>query len=509
MSEPETPAEQVGGQNQPISEADTDDQYQDPEMGELEVRDTTGFSESMLAPPTPRDIQYSTEPIQRYDQARIESVVREALENCLSPMLTEISSRNKPNANPGYLQDTNHHFSRFGDNRYEDGNRWDKTPQRRGYQRGEDDFYSREVPRFYTNEDTYWNGHARQNDRTGRTSIRNQNWEYQTSPSRGPSGQRRGYMGPNFSPRYANMGYPNSPRLNDQHKTYQDYSMSSYREDCSVKVRPFISKESDWFTYKTHFEAIASQACWSEKTKCLKLMGALQGNLTGITAGMQYPFRYDQLVARLDAVHGISNDKEDALMKLGSCRKFPDESVPMYGERVRQLVERAFPNYGPNDKDEQGLRVFLNGLPTKHDMRLNMKLKGFRSLREAVSYGSRLDHIITSEKGFDKRTVNFQSVVHNDREVNEGCEENSGDLSDIISKVCKQVISETSSEFGAENPKEGKTKFVKKTPENSPCHICSQLGHWANECPSRSDKSGQRPKSIKPGQSQNEQKGLN
>ena len=99
----ETPAEQVGGQNQPISEADTDDQYQDPEMGELEVRDTTGFSESMLAPPTPIDIQHSTESIQRYDQARIESVVREALENCLSPMLTEISSRNKPNANAGYL----------------------------------------------------------------------------------------------------------------------------------------------------------------------------------------------------------------------------------------------------------------------------------------------------------------------------------------------------------------------------------------------------------------------
>ena len=88
MSEPETPAEQVGGQNQHISEADTGDQYQDPEMGELEVRDITGFSENMLAPPTPRDIKHSAERIQRYYQARIESVVREALEGTFRTQTT-------------------------------------------------------------------------------------------------------------------------------------------------------------------------------------------------------------------------------------------------------------------------------------------------------------------------------------------------------------------------------------------------------------------------------------
>ena len=61
-------------------------------------------------------------------------------------------------------------------------------------------------------------------------------------------------------------------------------------------------------------------------------MGALQGNLTEITAGMPHPFKYDQLVTRLDAVHGASNDKEDVLMKISNCRKSPNESVPMFGE---------------------------------------------------------------------------------------------------------------------------------------------------------------------------------
>ena len=87
-------------------------------------------------------------------------------------------------------------------------------------------------------------------------------------------------------------------------------------------------------------------------------MAALQGSLTGITAGMKHPFRHEHLVARLDAVHGISNDREDALIKLGNCRNGQDESIPMFGERARQLVERAYPNYNAQDKDEQSLRVF-------------------------------------------------------------------------------------------------------------------------------------------------------
>ena len=53
MSEPRNPADQVGDHSQPVSEADTDDEYQMPEMGELEVRDTTGFSERLLGSPKP------------------------------------------------------------------------------------------------------------------------------------------------------------------------------------------------------------------------------------------------------------------------------------------------------------------------------------------------------------------------------------------------------------------------------------------------------------------------
>ena len=57
-------------------------------------------------------------------------------------------------------------------------------------------------------------------------------------------------------------------------------------------MRPFSDRETDWFTYKNLFEAIASRAGWSEKTMCVKLMSALQGSLAGITAGLQHPIGY-------------------------------------------------------------------------------------------------------------------------------------------------------------------------------------------------------------------------
>ena len=281
-----------------------------------------------------------------------------------------------------------------------------------------------------------------------------------------------------------------SPRR--ERSGYQYEQAPRYQEDLSVKVRPFSDRETDWFTYKNHFEAIASHAGWSEKTRCVKLMSALQGSLAGITAGLQHPIGYEQLVERLDADHGVSNDREDALLRLSSCRKGHEETMPIFAEKVRQLVERAYPNFSPRDKDEQALRVFLTGLPSRNDIRLTMKLKDFRSLREAVVYGARLEQVIQNERGSDhRRGVNVRGVGSYEGEINRD-DDASDELSDIITRVCKQVLNE-----GKENPKQTrqanfdtqemvtklKTKYVKRTPQNSPCHLCSELGHWANECP--------------------------
>ena len=160
----------------------------------------------------------------------------------------------------------------------------------------------------------------------------------------------------------------------------------------------------------------------------------------------------------------------------------------MFAERVRQLVERAYPMFLPRDKDEQALRVF----PSRNDIRLTMKLKDFRSLREAVVYGAKLEQVIQNEHGSDhRRGVNVRGVGLYEGENNRD-DDVSDELSDIITRVCMQVLNEgkdnskqtRQANFGTqEMGTESKTKYVKRTPQNSPCHLCSELGHWANECP--------------------------
>ena len=94
--------------------------------------------------------------------------------------------------------------------------------------------------------------------------------------------------------------------------------------------------------------------------------------------------------------------------------------------------------------------------------------------------------VLTIEGGLNVRGVgSYEGEINRDDDA-------SDELSDIITRVCKQVLNE-----GKENPKQTrqanfdtqemvaklKTKYVKRTPQNSPCHLCSELGHWANECP--------------------------
>ena len=103
-------------------------------------------------------------------------------------------------------------------------------------------------------------------------------------------------------------------------------------------------------------------------------MGALEGSLMGITVGLESDVDFPQLLGKLDAIHGIDNAKDDAKARLSSCKKKenPYESIAMFAERVRQLCNRAYPEYSDMGKDEQALRAFLLGLPTKHDFRLKM-----------------------------------------------------------------------------------------------------------------------------------------
>ena len=176
-------------------------------------------------------------------------------------------------------------------------------------------------------------------------------------------------------------------------------------------------------------------------------------------------------------------------MKLNGSRKGQNEPMSMFGERVRQLTERAYPSYSPQDKDEQALRVFLNGLSSQHDVRMQMKLKDFKSLREAVTYGAKLEQILVSEASIDGRHGLTRSATHF---------EPKDDMAFLIEQVCKHVIAHQNGLKTNLSEMKGQkdTGKDRRTPQNSPCHICNELGHWARDCPQKKETSDSNSRRI-------------
>ncbi len=287
-------------------------------------------------------------------------------------------------------------------------------------------------------------------------------------------------------------------------------------DNLSVRVKTFNPKESDWFSYRQYFTYMARLAGWSDRIKCLKLMGALDGQLAGITTGLTQDISFDGLLDRLDAVHGVSTDQQYAMAQLETVSKKSEESVALYAERIRQLVERACPSYSASDKDAYALKVFLKGLPSANEFRFKMRSQMFSNLREAVLYGAHLEHVFRMERSSDR------GLERGHRPAVRSCELDEDDIS-AVRKMFNQLgnslnnvkgrhnAPSSSSQVAAVPPsgqlggqqdgqrgnqrepgvdtaaqKTGSTEQRPRfTPENSPCSYCYQLGHWRKDCPQR------------------------
>ena len=329
----------------------------------------------------------------------------------------------------------------------------------------------------------------------------------------------RGYQGEMHrahESRYTQHGYSHNRDANrhDRNGSFRT------KEDFNVRVKNFVSKDTDWLDYRTYFLKVAGKAAWSEDTKCVKLLGALESSLLGSTSDLPDDFTFAQLLDKLDHVNGSEFARKEAENQLMSIKRREGETVVKYAERVRQTVNRAFPYYIDKAKDEQALKAFLQGLSTKHDFRLKMKSMQFKTLHEAVSFGSNLDHVLKEESSarhnYTSRAVDIDTESESDADESEvemfrKTFEKFGKKFDKFEKrygsrfdkrPCKF---QTNQDGNGENDSKDSSKtndakyiqnckcpncgheMVKtrelKTRQNSPCHLCSEIGHWASECP--------------------------
>ena len=273
------------------------------------------------------------------------------------------------------------------------------------------------------------------------------------------------------------------------------------KEDLSVKITPFNPKEVDWYAFKANFNTLAGQAAWTERTKTTKLMAALQVSLPGVAADLPQPVKFKDLITRVDDIYGLGNTQEDASLKLQMCKMEQGETVALYAERVRQLVSRAYPDYTMRDREQQALRAFLQGLPTRNEMRMQMRMKGFTSLREATEFGSRLEQILKDEKSSEPRKQHLRSATQEQNEILDAVAQVSRSINQLNQQQNRQSQDHGNPQYsdrrpgpamtnghGAPRPSGGgqgdrRAGTPKRTPQTHPCYVCGDLGHWLRECP--------------------------
>ena len=362
-----------------------------------------------------------------------------------------------------------------------------------------------------------------------------------------PGSTSRSYSG--VSPYFSDIDINQNMASQDETGSRRHHGFREDESQSNIRVRPFIPKETDWFSYRNYFDSIASMAGWNNRTKCLKLMGALQGNLTGVTTGMTGNVSYLNLLTRLDAIHGVSTDRQDASSKLDCCSKFDGETIPLFAERIRQLVERAHPNFTAGDKEEQALKAFMRGLPSKFNLRLRMRTAMFRNLRDAVTYGSNLEQVLRQENQVERNRpvraafdFSEEEIEFTERDLNfeptEPVRKVLHDLNKKISRMEKNLSGENeyrrdrtengnnqsrnhqgeANVVANQNVSQGQNRGQMMTPNrlqgpmmapvsnrdqvvapggtqgqnhfdnrrnNRPCFCCNQLGHWAQQCPNK------------------------
>ena len=94
-------------------------------------------------------------------------------------------------------------------------------------------------------------------------------------------------------------GYSGYQSQGDNDFTYSRFRENDrIKEDFHSKVKPFNSRETNWFTSKTHFEALSFQVAWSPSKKCVRLMRALPRNFDWNYGWSKQPVIYDQLSNR-------------------------------------------------------------------------------------------------------------------------------------------------------------------------------------------------------------------
>lgn len=245
------------------------------------------------------------------------------------------------------------------------------------------------------------------------------------------------------------------------------------------KVSPDIyDGRSSLENYLTHFEMVARLNNWNEEDMAQFLLVSLRKEACQFLRCLPVDTQqnYQDLKAALMKQFGSTGKTQVHKAQLRGLKKRENETLPQLSQRIRQLVQDAYPELNGQDRFIESicLEHFIDALDN-----FDMQIDIFKSRPET------LDDALTNAleyEGFNEARAMKQKNLHQAHIREVGAREKEGTNDQLQRQVNQltQQMSELTKMLGANGPKRERGNF-----SNIVCFNCNEPGHISRNCSKR------------------------
>ncbi|MGH0151575.1 UNVERIFIED_CONTAM: hypothetical protein FKN15_030359 [Acipenser sinensis] len=162
---------------------------------------------------------------------------------------------------------------------------------------------------------------------------------------------------------------------------------------------PTYDGKSSWETYITQFEIVSQLNNWTEEDKGAYLATSLKGEAMNIlaTVATQQRCNFIALCQALALRYGVEQQVAIARMQLRARKREVGETLPGFAGDLERLFRIAYPGSGSELQEQIVTEQFIEGLDYA-DLRIQVKLKSPKTLREALLAALQVETVFWAEK---------------------------------------------------------------------------------------------------------------